>query len=575
MANILLVVPFYSGDKGQAERLGKWILALSGGKKINANCLLVGTYDCDPSDLGPLFRQSFNAVGTIQQQAAPELNGAPAWPRACNHQFLHVAELIATNEGFKDYDAFYYFEPDNLPLRADWWDLICAEYNSNGKRFWGVKATNIERGDGKAWEDGFHMIGTGIYPRNAWTTVAKLAEIRKTNPIRPWDVLARDTVNNQCHFTEILGNVHHCRGFREDAGKLTAITREPMSGTYDRREVTLPDGMAVFHGCKDASLRRIMAKRLGIALTDRLSFLHRGDIGDLVYALPAIKALGGGDLKVSLRAHADAMADQRTDAIVPLIQAQDYISHVEQYRGGYVDYDFTLFRELYRINDKEVSTSNLAHIQAEWIGANPDCSNEAWLKPSPTNRKSTGIVVNRTSRYHRDSFPWKSIVDAYKDKILFIGSDQEHYDFCEDFGMVRRQPIADLLEACTLIASSEKFIGNQSCCFAIAEGLKHPRIQETCPERPDCVFESESGSYASDKSPNAWEVAGHEVRPDGAVNLSGIPGKIVNLGTIEIPTKQRDLKALIREKYFESADFAVFIRELSKKRRKKGLECSK
>ena len=38
------------------------------------------------------------------------------------------------------------------------------------------------------------------------------------------------------------------------------------------------------------------------------------------------------------------------------------------------------------------------------------------------------------------------------------------------------------------IDDSEMFVGNQSCCLAIAESLKKPVIQETSRHVPNCTF---------------------------------------------------------------------------------------
>lgn len=560
MANILFVLPFYSGDKGQAERLGKWILALSKGNKINANALLVASYDTNANDILPLYRQCFNGAASIQQQIAPELTTERAWPQACNLQFLSVAEYIVSNDSFAKFDAFYYFEPDNLPLRADWWDVICAEYEGCRKSFWGVKATNIEHQGDKSWEDGFHMIGTGIYPRDAYTRIAKFDEIRRKNPSRPWDVLARESVNPQCHFTDLIVNLHNSHGFRMDEDKLTAVNREPLEPDFNRKEVKSLNQAAVFHGCKDASLRLLMAKKLDIVLTDRLSFLHRGELGDLVYAMASIKNLGGGDIKLDIRAHppAEGTAESRHASIVPLMEAQDYISSVSKHEGSYVDYDFTSFRLLLK------DYPNLAQAQAEWVGADPACINEPWLKPSVTNRKSSGIVTNRTNRYHREGFPWKNIVEVFGASLSFIGSDQEHYEFCEDFGVVKRAPVSHLMEICDLIALSERFIGNQSCCFAIAEGLKHPRIQETWDGSKDCLFESASGLYDTNEIPNAaFEKTEWKSLPNPNWTSSL---RVETMMTLESGGQTliegRELHDLIREAFLTNRKFASFLRNL-------------
>jgi hypothetical protein len=52
-----------------------------------------------------------------------------------------------------------------------------------------------------------------------------------------------------------------------------------------------------------------------------------------------------------------------------------------------------------------------------------------------------------------------------------------------------------MLELAHLIAGSSLFIGNQSVSMTIAEGLKHPRIQEACLWLPDCIYPGVNAQY--------------------------------------------------------------------------------
>lgn len=138
-----------------------------------------------------------------------------------------------------------------------------------------------------------------------------------------------------------------------------------------------------------------------------------------------------------------------------------------------------------------------------------------WI-PAPQDEVITSdVIINRTSRYRNPFFPWKAIVEHYADRIRFIGHPAEHREFCDRYGDVTYQPTADYLWVARAIAASQLFIGNQSSCYAVAEGLKHNTIQETCLDLHDCIF----------KRPNAVYVG------DGAVTLPDIAGS----GTLSIP----------------------------------------
>jgi hypothetical protein len=83
-------------------------------------------------------------------------------------------------------------------------------------------------------------------------------------------------------------------------------------------------------------------------------------------------------------------------------------------------------------------------------------------------------------------------VEAHRHESCFIGLQEEHLAFVEAFGEVPYLPTADLLEAARVIRGSRLFIGNQSCCFAICEGMKHPAVLEVWRSYPNCCIERDN-----------------------------------------------------------------------------------
>jgi hypothetical protein len=492
VSKVLLVIPFFSGDRGMVERLGKWMSALSGGQRIGARVLFSATVQTDIKGIGDNFKGLFDEIKGIRQTFGPNLaHGENPWPKACNLQFLHTAKHVYDH--YHDIDAFYYFEPDNVPLTRDWFERICADYQKQGKPFYGVSASYIERREGvDAFLNGEHMIGTGIYPRDAYARIKAYAEIEREQPGRPWDAITRDEVNPQCHFTKLICNANGSRGFMEEAGKVTAIFKPNLEKRFERRAVDLGDAV-IFHGCKDSSLRLLVAQKLGIPQNDVLTFAHAGDFGDIIYALASIKARGGGILKLDTKPYTrEQMTESRARLIIPLLLEQDYLDDVRIHDGGYVDFDFSPYRHLHE------SHSNIAKDQANWIGVEPDFS-KPWLTV-PDALPTGKVIVNRTARYHNNAFPWRTVYSELGSALRFIGLAAEHRAFESEFGDVAALPTPTLLDAAREIAGSDLFIGNQSACFAIAEGLKHPRIQETCPENRDCVFGGRDAQYCDTES---------------------------------------------------------------------------
>ena len=139
----------------------------------------------------------------------------------------------------------------------------------------------------------------------------------------------------------------------------------------------------------------------------------------------------------------------------------------------------------------------------------PNLGVEPWLTSTPSSSAKGRILINRTGRYRNPFFKWAEVVKKYRHKLLFIGLHHEWREFCGHFGYVEYLPTSNMLEVAQIIAGCDLFIGNQSCCNAVAEGLKKPIIQETSTIFPDCV----------------WVRVGAQHVYDGVMTLPGFDGE--------------------------------------------------
>ena len=95
--------------------------------------------------------------------------------------------------------------------------------------------------------------------------------------------------------------------------------------------------------------------------------------------------------------------------------------------------------------------------------------------------------MNRTRRYRNSALSY-AFLQRHESRTVFIGLADEYEDFRKMYrvNMPHYLP-KDFLQAARAIAACRLFIGNQSSCFAIAEGLKVPRVLEVFPQAPNVI----------------------------------------------------------------------------------------
>jgi len=221
-----------------------------------------------------------------------------------------------------------------------------------------------------------------------------------------------------------------------------------------------------------------------------------GDLGDCVVSLATLVHKGNPTIYHLWDDGLTKGIVAREKFIRPFLESQPIIKEVKIGKPESCDWRSEDFRHK-RLHD---GVSNLALVHARhaqmvgFIDTLPDTS-LAWLTLSDFENHGR-IVVNRSPRYNNEKFPWGKIVKHYGNRIVFVGIDEEYAAFSQ-FGSVERAKIGNMLDLAKLIAGSALFIGNQSAAMTIAEGLKHPRIQESCLKLPDCIYPSSNAQYVA------------------------------------------------------------------------------
>jgi len=173
------------------------------------------------------------------------------------------------------------------------------------------------------------------------------------------------------------------------------------------------------------------------------------------------------------------------EAMRPLIEAQDYISSFNEWKSEKVDWDMLRIRDSYFI---PMPASDIYHWPF-FIFPEMACNLSEWslYVPKESWEVMDKIIVNRTQRYRNPYINYR-FLKKHEDKLLFAGTETEWRLFQEEnelsFPLLKVDNFLDLASA---IQHCKLFIGNQSLCFHLANGVGATRILEVCREFPNTL----------------------------------------------------------------------------------------
>lgn len=236
---------------------------------------------------------------------------------------------------------------------------------------------------------------------------------------------------------------------------------------------------------------------------DTVHFKHTGHAGDVIYSIPAMKALAKGrkiqlyfelyqpnrDFTKHMRhPNGNVMLTERSVALfAPLMAQQPDISYFGAWKGEPIHYDLTIFRSFpfdYRMY-------SIARWYFLTFAVNADLG-KPWLTISPNTSFNDNIVLARSSRYHTPGISYH-FLSQYKN-IVFVGVPEEYEAMKASIPGLVYQPASDFAELASIIAGCKCFIGNQSFPFSLAEALKVTRVLEVYHQCPNVVPEG-PGAY--------------------------------------------------------------------------------
>ena len=235
-------------------------------------------------------------------------------------------------------------------------------------------------------------------------------------------------------------------------------------------------------------------KKNSLALKNKseISFLHSGQIGDIINSLALVKKISEDKtcnfyLEVGKPMPKDVnnkhkyysqyfISKDVSKKLVPLLKRQKFIKKIEIYENQEIDINLNFFREMYS-NFNIDSVRWYFHLTG--IHAN---LNESYIDAENHKNFKNFITIMRSSRRQNDLINYK-FLNKYDD-IIFLGLKSEYIELKKDINNLHFYDCRDFLELAMILKNSKVFIGNLSFGYALAEALKIPRLLESGPNFP-------------------------------------------------------------------------------------------
>ena len=248
--------------------------------------------------------------------------------------------------------------------------------------------------------------------------------------------------------------------------------------------------------------KKIIDIQKNIENKKELSFLHYGHLGDVINSLPVVKELSKThkcnfyiQVKKPLEPNARHykrfgdhvfLTETNVDMLLTLLKSQQYIHKVDKFTNQQIDINFNLIREM-PIN----LGPDLIRRYFQFTGIYSDLSTP-YLFVEPHKIIKNKVVIIRNTR-RKNYFTNYKFLKKYEN-LLFIGLNDEYEDLKKEVPNLEFYDCKDFLETTQIIKSSKFFLGNLSFGYALAEGLKVPRLLEAGSEFP-LVYPYEKHAY--------------------------------------------------------------------------------
>ena len=173
------------------------------------------------------------------------------------------------------------------------------------------------------------------------------------------------------------------------------------------------------------------------------------------------------------------------EMLYPLLKQQKYISTIDIFANQKIDINFNTIRDL-PINLLFDNLRYGFHIAGVQFNLNKEF---IYVDEHPIIKDK--IIILRSLRY-QNNFINYNFLENYENPY-YVGTEEEFNHLKKNLKNLEFYQCKDFLEMAMLIKSSKIFIGNSSLGIDIADGLKTPRLLESCPYFPARQVHGEKG----------------------------------------------------------------------------------
>lgn len=254
-----IVFSYHEGDCGLAMKSAQAISAI--GMNLRHNAFVLATKNTPMiNEITQELKKSFAKVEHIQAQ-----DGFQGWPLGPNQMFVDASSWAYDKES-----SWYFWEPDCVPMRSGWIDILEDDYRLDPKIMGHVYAGGMAP-NGKTIYN--MIVGSAVYPPNYLDFCPSARSLsnynsayREANAVpQPWDVRCRYNFLAIGRDTPLIRTYWNSVNYRWIGDVLVFSAKDFESQSV--QQVTCPDRRVdekalVVHGCKDGSLHDIVISKL-------------------------------------------------------------------------------------------------------------------------------------------------------------------------------------------------------------------------------------------------------------------------------------------------------------------------